>query len=220
MVLHISIKYLSPPLPPSDLCHHCQTFCWPTVMCSVIFLSITFCVWFKDIHRLIFYVKKAQFLNICIICFSVQTEWHMLIQMHMCMRSHTLAQQLCTERHKSLLRKGWQISFMEESNMTLFDILLTAPGVHVCDPCLWARCVCVHVCLIYGGQKAYLCWVQWRPVLAGERNHMLLITSKCLPRPGGTRALRSRERGERLANTDHWQEIINLDPHYKYFTKN
>lgn len=71
--------------------------------------------------------------------------------------------------------------------------------------------VCVYVRVIYGGQKAYLCWVQWRPELVGEHNHMLLITSKCLCSWGGIRTQRSRERqGQRLANTDHWVEIITL----------
>lgn len=59
--------------------------------------------------------------------------------------------------------------------------------------------VCVRVCVIYGGQKAYLCWVQWRPELAGEHDHMLLITSKCLASWRGTIALRGKERqGVRL----------------------
>lgn len=113
------------------------------------------------------------------------------MQMIVCTGLHTLAQQLCTKQYKFLFWIGWQISFMEESNMTLlrlcsqhqvfmYVILASEPGV----------CACV----IYCGQKAYLCWVQWRPALAGERNHMLLIISKCLPSPGGPRAPRSPER--------------------------
>lgn len=110
-----------------------------------------------------------------------------------CVCSHTQLQNSCA-RSAINLRRGeadksvsWRrviwhpLTFSSKHQVFMYVILSLSQ-------------VCVRVCVIYGRQIAYLCWVQWRPELAGEHNHMLLITSKCLTSWGGTIALRGKDR--------------------------